>query len=77
MFTQHLSNAVTENIKEQSTLRSLPIVNPNQQLNEEEIVNMLQELDSNDDLTPSSSDESDNIDELYTPKDQKAKKRAP
>ena len=38
---------------------------------------MLQELDSNDDLTPSSSDESENIDELYTPKDQKAKKRAP
>jgi hypothetical protein len=38
---------------------------------------MLQELDSNDDLTPFSSDESENIDELYTPKDQKAKKRAP
>jgi hypothetical protein len=72
-----LSNAVTENIKEKSTLRSLPIVKPTHQLNEEEIVYMLQELDSNDHSTPSSSDESVNIDELYTPKDQKAKKRAP
>jgi hypothetical protein len=38
MFTQHLSNAVTENIKEQSTLRSLLIVNPNHQFNEKKLL---------------------------------------
>jgi hypothetical protein len=68
---------VTENIKEQSTLLSLPFVDPTHQLNEKEIINMLQELDSNEDSSLSSSDESENIEKLHTPKDQKAKMRAP
>ena len=69
-----LSGAVTEKIEQQSTSRSLPIVNPTHNLNEEEIVSLLQELDSNEDSSLSTSDECENIDELYTPRDKKEKR---
>lgn len=40
-------------------------------------MNLIQELDSNEDSSVSSSDEYENIDELYIPADKKAKKRSP
>jgi hypothetical protein len=54
-------------------------VNPTQILNEEGIVNLIDELDSNEDSNNSSSDDCEkmNEDELFIPADQKKKKRSP
>lgn len=75
-----LSGAVNENFEEQrlqSNSPSLAIVNPTQHLNDAEIVNLIEELDRNEDLSNSSSDESENRDELFIPSDPKQKKRSP
>jgi hypothetical protein len=78
-----LSRAVNENVEEQrlqSNSPSLAIVNPlnpTQHLNDAEIVNLIEELDRNEDSSNSSSDESENRDELFIPSDPKQKKRSP